>query len=96
MSIFGSSPRSGPVVALSTFHEAFSGGLTLGGTTIGGNTDPGGSTMFLGGCWIILLGSILMSFFFSVLIGILTILDVVFCANGWAFTTVGAFPWAFA
>ena len=46
--------------------------------------------MPLGGYLIILLGAILMSLFFSILIGNLTILGAAFCATGWAFTTVGA------
>ena len=47
-STFGSDPRFGLVVALSTFG-GFGGSLTIGGVTIGGNRALRGSTMPLGG-----------------------------------------------
>ena len=52
--------------------------------------------MPFGGCWTIPLGSVLDSFSFSVLMGILAILGVAFHATGWALDMVGAPICAFA
>ena len=62
--------------------EGFGGGLTLGGMKNGGIRAPGGITIPVGGCWTIPLGSVLDFFCLSIVMGILTILGVVFCATG--------------
>ena len=64
ISIFGSSPRFGLVIALSTFG-GFGGSLTPGGMTIGGIRAPGGITVPFEGCWTIPLSSVLESFSFQ-------------------------------
>ena len=63
ISIFGSGPKLGLVVALSTLG-GFGGSLTLGGMTIGGIRAPRGITMPFVGCCTILLGGVLDSFSF--------------------------------